>query len=1162
MTDMHNSGGTCRRTRMNRHLKGFYPGPGHPFYRLFLILPAVCILATGCLWQQPPAPKAADGAVDLSGFDIEKNGPLSLMTGWLYFPGQRIFPSDFLTDEAPPKGQPLAWLADWDVSRGRRPTEPAYTTATLRLVVSGVNSNRPLGLRVGSHKDACRIWVNGSLIYEKGRIGTDRATGFPGEPDLVLLPLATTEGPTDFDIVIQLAEFSAVSYSWGLNVSMGVLDTMAGKIARDKAGLVFAVTLLLVMGLYHLVFYFFRRNESALLNFSLFCFCWMIEKGVNDVNYWLIHLFWPHAPVHLMERLDILGYAFSLPLLVFFIRDLFPDETPPLLPKLFLAATSALSVWLMVDLSANPLIYSCVHVVAVSAMVVVMTASIRAVLAGRRNGGIMLCGIFIVAFCGFIDILTALRITSGPSLITLGLLSLIVCQAVCLARRFAWSFHATEDLSLKLARANEDLKKLDTIKDEFLANTTHELLTPLSGIIGLAESMMAGRERKLPENDRNNLRMMVASGKRLNGLVRDILDFSRLKTRDIRLDLTPLDVQRAVKTVLTLVQPLAGAKNLSLSSHFTDRLPPVLADENRLHQILFNLIGNAVKYTQKGAVTVTAEREPDFIRVRISDTGMGIPEHGRERIFIRFEQVHTLPADGVQGTGLGLSIAKQLVELHRGEIGFQDRKGGGTTFFFALPIARLNELPENREPHSGKTEVKESPDPTPVSFPEPLTPVGESAGDREVILVVDDDPVNIQVAVNHLKNEGFHVLTALSGKEALGRMPAGRKPDLVLLDIMMPGMDGYETCRQIRQTHSMSDLPVIMLTARIQVRDVVMGFDAGANDYLTKPFLREELLARVRTQIRIRRAYTILKENTRLKKEVERRRLTELDLKLMQQRLARILDFLDDAIIAVNESLEICFANAAACHLTGYENRQLLGHPVDRLFGREQGGRWTDLEAFSSRIETAARIQKNDETAMACTVEAADLDIEGESLKVLVIRKEDGNTRPSGSDSGQMDPVSFIEKIGRNEKQIAQLENALSADVSFVHKKRTDEETAPDPSPTTHHDIESGLTKQRRRELGVTIMNQALALWVSETGTTKIDLAEQSGIWKVYMNRDGFERAQTLDKYLSLTKLPKNPRWPKIYRTVEYVLAGCPRNTPQRKDLKAAYQVLIKNIGF
>ena len=247
---------------------------------------------------------------------------------------------------------------------------------------------------------------------------------------------------------------------------------------------------------------------------------------------------------------------------------------------------------------------------------------------------------------------------------------------------------------------NAQMKRLDRIKDEFLANTSHELRTPLNGIIGIAESLIDGATGTLPTQTCSNLGAIAASGKRLANLVNDILDFAQLKHKDIQLQLTAVCVREITEIVLTATRPLIGNKDLQLKNNICADLPPVLADENRLQQILYNLVGNAIKFTDRGGVEVSAQlvsedgektrgednRKSDLLTISVQDTGIGIPEERLDRIFASFEQADGSTARIYGGTGLGLAITKKLVELHGGRIRVESTLGVGSTFTFELPV--------------------------------------------------------------------------------------------------------------------------------------------------------------------------------------------------------------------------------------------------------------------------------------------------------------------------------------------------------------------------------------------------------------------------------------------------------------------------------------------
>ncbi|MCB1177174.1 MAG: response regulator, partial [Leptospiraceae bacterium] len=395
----------------------------------------------------------------------------------------------------------------------------------------------------------------------------------------------------------------------------------------------------------------------------------------------------------------------------------------------------------------------------------------------------------------------------------------------------------------------EALKKADKLKDEFLANTSHELKTPLNGIIGIAESLIDGATGKLSDKTNQNLGMIVSSGKRLSSLVSDILDFSKLKNKELNLQLKTLDLKAIVDVVINLSIPLTKGKDLKLINNITSDLPYIYADENRVQQILHNLIGNSIKFTEKGEITIGAEKDikreeninaslKDMITISISDTGIGIPIEKQEDIFKSFEQGDASTEREYGGTGIGLSITKRLVELHKGKIWVDSEPNKGSTFYFTIPISKESEI-QNQEIKEIKTQIYTEDIKVEISPIEGTTKV----------LVVDDEPVNIQVLTNQLSLQNYSVIHAYNGQEALDILEKETLPDIILLDVMMPKMSGYEVCEKIRSKYPASNLPVIMLTAKDRVIDVVEGFSNGANDYLTKPFHKDELLMRLKTHL-------------------------------------------------------------------------------------------------------------------------------------------------------------------------------------------------------------------------------------------------------------------------------------------------------------------------
>lgn len=521
--------------------------------------------------------------------------------------------------------------------------------------------------------------------------------------------------------------------------------------------------------------------------------------------------------------------------------------------------------------------------------------------------------------------------------------------------------------------AIDNLRKADQLKDEFLANTSHELRTPLHGIIGLAESLRAGVGGPLSPTADENLMTIVVVGRRLANLVNDILDFARLRHRDLRLQLAPVDVRGACVVACELVRNLATSKGLELINNVPDGLPLAWADENRLQQILSNLIGNSIKFTDEGWVQICASVEDaGMLAVSVCDSGPGIPPDKHATVFQSFEQLDGSASREHGGTGLGLAVTRSLVQALGGSITLESRLGAGACFIFTLPLATADVVAAASQasagpaepgvgpvlgsrPTSGTGAALDTSEATGLSAPAPgvgvqtaletdpnLAAIKGLRGDGQRILVVDDDPVNLRVLRNQLGLQGFVVESAGDGQEALEWFQGfGSQESLVvLLDVMMPRMNGYELCRLLRERFDENELPILFMTARTQERDVLQGFVVGGNDYLPKPFARGELIARVHTHATL----------------VNRTRALQALTQDLEQRVAERTRALEQAN-AKMEQMAMCDG------LTQVYNRRYL----DQTLGREwrqarRQGHWLaalmiDIDFFKQYNDGCGHLQ-------------------------------------------------------------------------------------------------------------------------------------------------------------------------------------------------------------
>ena len=414
----------------------------------------------------------------------------------------------------------------------------------------------------------------------------------------------------------------------------------------------------------------------------------------------------------------------------------------------------------------------------------------------------------------------------------------------------------------ELEEANKNLTKMDKLKDEFLANTSHELKTPVHGILGLTESLIDGTYGEMSGNAKQLLSMILQSTRRLAKLVNDIIDFSELKSCDLRLTKKSIDLGSMAETIITMMKPLTANKNIRLINDIKPGKYFVLADEDRLQQILLNLTENAVKFTEEGDIKIsTSELPSGMCVINVSDTGIGIPEEKQSMIFDSFVQSDGSTARKYGGTGLGLSIAKDLVELHGGSVCFNSKPGEGSTFSFTMQFAE--------EP---VTEVKHTALDRYAGLNTKLdliTDINPDIASGARVMIVDDDIINLQLLLNQLTKEGYSVTSFTGGAKALESIDSGDMYDIILLDVMMPVISGYEVCKIIREKFSPHELPIVMLTAKNTNQDIITGMSLGANDYITKPFDKEVLLTRVKSYISLKKAVEEQAKFISVKQELE-----------------------------------------------------------------------------------------------------------------------------------------------------------------------------------------------------------------------------------------------------------------------------------------------------
>ncbi|WNQ10056.1 ATP-binding protein [Paenibacillus aurantius] len=786
-------------------------------------------------WLDPVQhyPEAHDGRLDARAWDFAQQGVLPLRGEWEFYEGRLLRPEDFRDTPSLAAGHrtiqvPGAW--DGLVSSGG---EKGYGAGTYRLVIETgkkeLYSLRAKKVRLSSH-----FFLNGTDLGGNGRPSADRLDFVPSN-----LPyFGTVEAGTGrVEILIQVASFDFKSSGLVQAPEFGPHLMMLERRDHSRLADMILITVMLVLGLYFIGMFRRWRKEPHAMYLSFFSLSLGFFFSID--NEILFSELFPDFPFPWLQKMLLFWPFLAFLTFGLYIFRFLGERDSRLFRWLKLVAWTYILVMLLVPNA----VLSQIFLTNIALQSLMFVAILQVLVRSRRKGvpgtAYLALGVFFLLVSWLTAHFRYELALDNPYYMIVTPLLLVFSQAFLASSRQQQAYEQNEKLSRKLL-------EYDRNKDEFLAKTSHELRTPLHGIINLSQLLLDDPEAALHPRHRENVRLLNQVGRRLASLVHDILDLSKMKQGVLRIDKTAVDVAVSVDVVLDMLSITPRKERVSIQKELPEELPLVWADESRLRQILFNLLENGLKYTSEGTVRILAEEKNGRLAVTVADTGFGIPDSVKARIFEPYEQyaaeTGNVPVRG--GIGLGLSITRQLVELQGGALEVESELGKGSRFTFTLPIA---EEPE------GQTR-KPAPDEPAAEEPSvSLSWAGEGTASA-VLWMIDDELSNIKILTDTASSLGCRYQAFLGGEEALRQLDMSPPPDLVLLDLMMPGVSGLEVCRRIRAVYSLAELPVLMLTASGQMADSVMSLEAGANDILQKPFELVELKARVQSLLAMKRS--------------------------------------------------------------------------------------------------------------------------------------------------------------------------------------------------------------------------------------------------------------------------------------------------------------------
>ncbi|MFC5404808.1 ATP-binding protein [Cohnella soli] len=797
-------------------------------------------------WLNPTFqyPEARAGVLDARQWNFAEQGIVPLRGEWEFYENKLLTPQDFLANgnELERERRIIRVPGGWkDVAS----SGSGYGAGTyrLRIKVSDPDfySLRGKKIRMSSH-----IYMNGTDLGGTGKPSLSADRFVPSN-----LPfLGTVKADIDtIDIIIQIASYRYLEGGLVQAPEFGLTNDILAR--RDNARLadMIVITAMLVFGIYFAGMFKEWRKEPYLAFFSLFCLSLGLFFSMDN-EIVMANLFPVMSFLFLQKMLFILPYVAVLSFVLYVYLYLGHRGSAGYkwlrwISYVYLALLVGMPNDYLVDLLWLGI---ALQIAAFSFMIYWIFR--------YRNSGVQVYYILLGLF--FLIISWAYAQTryqlalDNPYYMIVTPLLLVLSQSFLMSDRVREAYLRNERLA-------EQLIAYDRQKDEFLIHTSHEFKTPLHGIINLAQVVIDQSGEKMARRHQENLVFIIAQATRLSTLVNDIIDFQSLQRGSLTFHNRFFDVSGTVQGTLEALKFLRKNDQVRLINLVPPGIYYQFTDENRLKQILVNLVGNALKFTEQGSIAVAAELREGWLRLTFADTGTGMSEERRRELF-QAELFHYGDEPAVsafQSSGLGLKISKALAIQMGGDLELQwSELGKGSVFELRLPetTAMQRERGTARLETAAGLEPQMLPGTNPPTKEAVSSPTEERTGEVKILLV-DDDSSNIKVLQELFASSRYHVLVAYNGADALKLIQQHRDDlSLVLLDVMMPELSGYEVCRRIREEHPLYKLPVLLLTVRNSPTDIAMGLEAGANDFLVKPFNGKELLARVQTLLQLKEA--------------------------------------------------------------------------------------------------------------------------------------------------------------------------------------------------------------------------------------------------------------------------------------------------------------------
>jgi diguanylate cyclase (GGDEF)-like protein len=823
------------------------------FFVLTLTIYVLLLCSSTLIGAEKSKIQSTPGYFDLSKIDLKKTTKVALRGKWEFYWKQLLTPKDFTDNKLEEKKVYFPYPQDWRDFKyfGEELTQQGY--ATYRVKVKLPKKKRRYTLHVYELLSSYKMYVNGRKAISFGKVGVSLESSKPAGNTRYY---SFVPKDTEIEIIIQATNFHHRNGGTYMPISIGYHHEMQKHQSLITAMDTFVIGCIIIMGLYHLCLFFYRRKNKAPLYFAISCLALGIRFSLSCDGDTMFHLF-PEMPWQWTKRLEYMGFYIGIPSFAHFLYHLYPKES---FKFLHIVQWIIAAIFCTMTVFSKAIFFTdIIEYYQISCLIVILflTTSIILALKRKREGGFfVLIGILVLFATVVNDIMLAHNANTLP-ISQFGLNFFLFAQSVLLAMKFSKAFNQIEIDELKIRHMNKELIEKERARTLFFHNTSHELRTPLNGIIGFVDLFRAGSYGNLTLKMKTQLKKINDLATSLKNQVNTILDLAKSSKGELTLQNSLVNVQEVYESACTLAESLqyqGAAYEFSGSKTWENKSPEIIGDYDNINTIVRNLIGNAFKFKDKhraNIVTFKIDANEEALKIEIGDTGIGIPENDIGRIFKEFEQINKETNRSFEGTGLGLAMVKKLIDLMQGTIEVKSIVNEGTAFSIYIPAQSTVHVKREETEETEETEVEDSKTSQfDYSETEDVTQdedeiIIDSTPKPYTILVVDDNEINVEVISELLISRGYPVETAHGGEAALNKIK-DRMPDLMLLDLMMPDISGEDVLKTVRNDPDMCDLPIILITARASQEDKIVGLNMGADDYLSKPIVSDEILLRVK----------------------------------------------------------------------------------------------------------------------------------------------------------------------------------------------------------------------------------------------------------------------------------------------------------------------------